>query len=97
MRKRLLGLTLGALTIASCSLARAEDVGCCLVECHTIDTAGAGVASVTRSDTTQADCVSRHSDCSTMWRPEACATEPGGSGSFHLRNPLLDEHFEAER
>jgi hypothetical protein len=89
MRRRRIGLTLGALTIVTGSLARADDVGCCKAECSTTDASGANLHSMQRRDMTQADCESGFAGCDVTWRPEAC---PGVGGEMGIvRHPDTGE------
>jgi hypothetical protein len=79
MRRGWMGLALGALTIVSASLARADDIGCCDAECRTEARDGSGTVSRTRLDLTREDCESRFANCDTTWNPQVCAAV-GGSG-----------------
>lgn len=74
-----MGLALGALTIASVSVARADDAGCCEVECHGSDGAGRGMHSMQRRDMTQAACESSFPDCDAKWEAGSCDSDRGGA------------------
>jgi hypothetical protein len=89
MRGAWIGLTVGALTIVTGSLARADEGGCCEADCRTTDTSGAALATMTRSDMTQAECETRFSGCDITWRPEACASVGGEMGI--VRHPDTEE------
>jgi hypothetical protein len=89
MRGAWIGLTVGALTIVTGSLARADERGCCEAECRTTDTSGAALGTMTRSDMTQAECETRFSGCDITWRPEACASVGGEMGI--VRHPDTEE------
>lgn len=80
---------MGALTIVSGSLAHADDVGCCEVECRTTDASGAALGTMTRSDMTQAECESCFTGCYMTWRPEACDGVGGEMGI--VRHPDTEE------
>lgn len=86
MRRRWVGLALGALTIVGGSVARADGVGCCEVECHFSDGSGADLHSVQRRDMTQAECESRFHDCETTWAAEPCDANPESGVRMHLDN-----------
>ena len=91
MRGAKFGLTLSAfaLTIASPSLVRAGDVGCCMAECHVSDGSGAVGGSATRTDMTLADCENRFANCERSWRPTVCDQNPDGR-SLHM-SPDVEE------
>ncbi len=72
MRCRWIGLALGALAIVGGSDARADEVGCCEVECHSSDGSGRSLHSVQRRDMTQTECEGRYPGCETTWVPGAC-------------------------
>jgi hypothetical protein len=76
MRQRWLRLALGALTVGSSGIARADGVGCCQVECHVFDDSGACLHSVQRTKMTQTECESLFPDCKVSWLQEEC----GGVG-----------------
>jgi hypothetical protein len=80
MRGEWIGLTLGALTIVTGSLARADDVGCCEAQCHISDDSGAVGGTVAKGDMTRAECESRFSECDTTWQPDACGGAAGIGG-----------------
>jgi hypothetical protein len=81
MRRSLLSLALGALTMTAAPIAGGADVGCCTVECHASDGARS-LGSSSKSDSTQAECESRSPDCETSWRPQACAESPEAGAGF---------------
>jgi hypothetical protein len=81
MRRGLLSLALGTLTMTAAPIAGAADVGCCTVECHASDGARS-LGSRSRSDSTQAECEARSPDCETSWRPQACAESPEAGTGF---------------
>ena len=86
MRGSWIGLALCASAIVGSSPVRADDVGCCEVECHSTDDAGRALHSVQRTPLAQAECESRSPDCDVTWRAEAC--DVGGSvGTFEMRMP----------
>jgi hypothetical protein len=70
MRRRWLGLALGALTIGGGAIARADDAGCCEVECRDVD---ANLRSLQRREMARSDCEQGFPDCTVSWRPEGCA------------------------
>jgi hypothetical protein len=86
MRRTWIGLALGTVMIVSGSIGRADDVGCCQVECHFSDGAGRTLHSVQRRDMTQAECETRFPDCDATWAAEACGAHPD-DGTFTIRNP----------
>lgn len=76
MRGLWIGLILGALMIAGSSLARADEVGCCMADCRISAPSGGVGRSMTRNDMTQAECEGSFRDCERTWRSEACAAHP---------------------
>jgi hypothetical protein len=76
MRRQWIGLILAALTMVSGSITRADEVGCCEVECHSSDGAGRELHSVQRRDMAQTECESRFPDCETTWAPGTCDANP---------------------
>ena len=93
MRRRWIGLALGALTIVSASSARADDVGCCEARCHTSDGSGGGSVRGMRAALTEDDCDSRFPECDTTWTPEACGppSEKGLRVMRHDEPPAPEE------
>lgn len=73
MRRRWIGLAAGAAMIASGAVARADDSGCCEIECRESDGSGAQLRSLQRREMTQADCEKGFPDCNVSWRPQDCA------------------------
>jgi hypothetical protein len=73
MGRRWIGIALGALTIAGAAVARADDAGCCEVECHDSDAGGASLRSLQRRPMSQTECEGGFPGCVVSWRPEACA------------------------
>jgi len=72
MPGRWIGMIVGALILEGGAIARADEVGCCDVECHSSDGAGRTLHSVLRRDLTQAECDRGFPDCETTWSPGAC-------------------------
>jgi hypothetical protein len=91
MRRRWIGLALGALTIFifGGSIVRSEDIGCCEAHCRTSGPGGVS-ASVTVRDTTRAECENPSPGCDTTWRPEVCATNPGPGVPYGVGGEVRD-------
>jgi len=66
------------LTVATGSIARGNEVGCCEVECHSTDGAGRELYTVQRRDMAQSECESRFPGCETTWTPGTCDANPEG-------------------
>lgn len=96
MRRRWIGLAIGALTLVSGSLARAADVGCCETECHTADGAGRGLHSMQRRDMTQTECASSSPGCDARWSAEACDANPEGATIGIRGSAVREEPDEGE-
>lgn len=96
MRRRWIGLTIGAVLLVSGSLARAEDVGCCETECHSADTTGRLLHSMQRRDMTQSECESTPPGCKAQWNAEACDANPDGA-TFGMRGSAVREEPDAEQ